>query len=409
MLIRKIKKEEIAETMKLSSICFEYPFSVGEYSEEAYIEHLLETSKDKGVLYWKERFGAFSEEGELMSCLSLIPFDFFYENTAVKGIGIGNVCTYPHHRKKGAVRKIYEKILPYMYENGNTFSYLYPFSESFYGQFGYHRLSNSVCCRFDLNSIPAAKITGTFHLFGNGASEEDFFTAYENFAKPLNLMVQRDSYDWSVLYDAKGPFNNNYAYLYKDEQGTPRGYLIFKKAVLDSVPLLNCRELVFDSFETLCALFSFAKSYGADFKQIRFHAPAACHLEHFCNDFATSNSTMSIANNGMVRVVSVEKVLRLSSYRGDGSLAIAVSDPHIEQNNGTFHIKYQNGKLTDLVFESSFSNADISMPINLFSAAITGSYSCDDFSFLDGITIHTDAKRLQSVFYKKPSFINNYF
>lgn len=411
MIIRRIKKEELLETKKLSSICFEYPYTEDTVNEDKALKKLLEDPVNKDDKYYTEKWGAFQENQEMMSCLSVVPFQFQYDGNWIKGTGIGNVCTYPHHRRKGAIKNIFLHILPDMYQDDVILSYLYPFSEGFYNRFGYQRVSNSKCWNLGLNTIPDYRYSGSFHLCTDPKNRADFESVYNEYASRFNLMVRREDFDWTNLDTAKAYLNNNYAYLYKDHAGIPRGYLIFKKEIRNNTSILNCRELIFDNFQTLKALMSFVRTYAADYKTFRFYAPSSYNLEYFCNDFMLGGHAVNDASNGMVRVIHVKKILQLTAYKNSGNIALKITDPLIPENNQIFFVTYQDGQDTIVQTKShdSTDSIDVEMPIDIFSAAIIGNYDVEDFNYMDGIQIHSSKDKLKNIFYKKPNWINNYF
>ena len=175
MTVRLVTEEEMEEVRQLSAICFDYPYEKKDTAEEtnqsgteggqtpqeqAAQEHeeiQQEGDGQKGgkppVQPRKDRqYGAFTESGELMASMAAIPLSFYYEGKAFTGFGVGGVSTYPHHRKKGAIRAMFEQMLRDAYDEGRLLSYLYPFSESFYGRFGYCRMNNSTMCHIVLIS-----------------------------------------------------------------------------------------------------------------------------------------------------------------------------------------------------------------------------------------------------------------
>lgn len=399
MDIRPIKEEELLEAKKLSSICFEYPFQPNKEEQKPL---------SKGEIYWEQIYGAFDEENHLMSCLNVIPYEFYFDGSSVKGTGIGNVVTYPHHRKKGAVKGIFQTVLPVMYQNKIAFSYLYPFSESFYRKFGYERSCSPIGCNLDLRMIPSHPYDGSFHLHEDDSDFECFQKAYEAFASSLNLMVKRDCHDWDFLNDAKASYNNNYAYLYKNAQNEPAGYIIFKRQLEHGEPILNCRELVFDCFETLKAIMSFMSTYASDYKRIHFYSPSCYSFEDFCTDFSQSSSYLTIGSNGMVRAVHVPTILKEAAYQGTGQVSVLITDNQIPENNGVFTVQFQEGKATAVQKEQK-EDFDIALPISLFSSAIVGNYTTEQLLMKEDAIIHSTTKKIEPVFYKKKNWINNYF
>ena len=73
----------------------------------------FETTPDKGpaqaddgdIRHW----GAFSEEGELMSSLSMTPFSMRFDGEACPMAGVGAVQTLPPYRRRGGVAACFAK------------------------------------------------------------------------------------------------------------------------------------------------------------------------------------------------------------------------------------------------------------------------------------------------------------
>lgn len=408
MNIRKINESEILKVFKAEAVCFEYPFNKEEKGEEELLKEFIEKPESKASAYWRDNWGAFDDDGELMSCLAVIPYTFQFDGSKTKGGGIGGVCTYPQHRRKGTVRALFQEALKDMYDNDVIFSYLYPFSESFYRKFGYEKAVNSLLWDFDLRFIPKASYKGTFTLYDKGEISPEFKALYEAFAAKHNLMVHRDDYDWDALNNAKGALNNIYAYLYRGENKEPKGYMIFNKEAENNSSYLKSREIIFDSFETLKAMFGLLSTYAADFSFIRTRLPECYNMRYFCSDYVRSQSKISYIFDGMVRAVNVREILKMAAYKGEGGLTIKITDEQLKNNSSTFRVLYKEGKAYS-VEDNIKSLADIEMPVSVFSAAITGSCRAEDLLFMDDVCMRCSPHKASEVFYKKPSWIVNYF
>ena len=418
MKIRKIYEAELLEAHRISALSFHWPLDDKGKSPEEYAKSVRENPFSKGDSAATDIFGAFTDEGAMMASLCVIPYQVAFDGHQVPMGGIGAVCTYPEHRRKGAVKGMFIHFLNELYEKKIPFSYLYPFSEQFYASFGYHRSCTSTYWEFDLKAIPNASIPGTFHLHRPGAALDDFYTAYQAFAPKFNMMVYREALDWTTVKNAD-PFKGEvHAFLYKDQAQKPAGYLVFeKKTGPNGRRIIDCKELAFSSFETLKAMMAFAKTFAADYEAIAFAAPSSLNLDYFCTDFPQSNTNRHLQLNGMARAVHVEEVLKLAKYQGNGSLSLYLHDHSLEKNNGLYQIRFENGKASRISFAplpiSPFSQtgqcADVEMTVNIFSSAILGNYHLSDFAYMDGVQIHANAETAARVFYAKPCWINNYF
>ena len=80
----------------------------------------------------EQHWGAFHEDGTLMAHIINNQFTYFLDGKTVAGGGIGAVSTLPEYRNTGAVREIFQRLLPAAYADGEVISTLYPFSHAFY-------------------------------------------------------------------------------------------------------------------------------------------------------------------------------------------------------------------------------------------------------------------------------------
>ncbi|GEM_PF-546053 len=428
MVVRKINETELMEARNISALSFGWSHDTKGKTTEEYLKQIKENPPSKCDAYFLDTYAAFTGEGEMMSCLSLIPYEVNFDGSRLKMGGIGGVCTYPQHRRKGAVRELFRQALKDMYEQQVSFSYLYPFSEKFYGNFGYVPSSPSIRWNFSLKTIPDYSYDGTFHLYRGDGNYRDFETAYALFAEKYNMMVHRDSYDWDVLKSANPFKENRQAYLYKDRDGSPKGYFVFEKSNDQNRSILDCKEMIFDGFTSLKAIMSFARSFSSHYDTIQFDAPGCLSLDYFCEDYSQSASSRSIKQNGMVRVVNVKNVLEHALFQGTGELYIRIQDSFLECNNGTFHVKYKDGKASEVSSLDSLGapdtgnagqsrqasseyrgNPDIEMTITRFSAVMAGNYDVADLDYLEGITLNCNKEKAGGLIFKKPCWIHNFF
>lgn len=411
MNVRKITSNELMETRNISALCFEWSHDTKDMTSEAYFENEMNQPRTAESAYWDNTWATFTEEGAMMGCLSIPNFMVEFDGAAYKMGGIGAVCTYPQYRNQGVIREIFNKALPDLYERDYAFSYLYAFSEAFYRKFGYEPTCHSTSWTFDMRTIPSMKYTGSFELYREENQLEQFSIAYELFASSYNMCVHRGEFDWKNL-KAANPFKENKsAYLYKDATGNPVGYIVLERKIEGNVTILHCSEMVFDSFQTLKVLLSFAKSFQADYSVVRFLIPSSLDLRYFCTDYSQSNSKIEKVQNGMARVVNVPMILKGAKYRGTGAITLRIKDTIISENEKDYSIEFIDGKCTKLI-ESPINDekmVDITMSINQFSAAIIGMYDVSDFSFLEFVAPYKNVEELSKVFYKKGCWINNYF
>ena len=108
MTIRKLTAKEKFEAYKLALYCFHQRVENIEENREKYEKDELES------------WGAFDEKNNLMAQILNNHYEFYLDGKAVKTGGIGAVSTYPEYRDSGAIREIFNHLLPQAYKNGEV-------------------------------------------------------------------------------------------------------------------------------------------------------------------------------------------------------------------------------------------------------------------------------------------------
>ena len=209
MIVRKTLPEENAAVNELFAVAFE-------------------TTPDKGpargddprVCHW----GAFTEEGELMSSLSLTSFSVRFDGSACLMAGVGAVQTLPPFRRRGGVASCFSRALPELYASGILFSYLYPFSTAFYRRFGYESCVTRLACTVDLRQLRLAPDGGGFRLAAKEAPlGEDIRAVDRIWEKRWNMEVLREERDYGWLEKLDPTLTQEYLYVCYDDSGAPVG------------------------------------------------------------------------------------------------------------------------------------------------------------------------------------------
>lgn len=409
MTIRKILNTELMETRNLSALCFHWEHNTENMTAEQYFEKEMSNPPTQDSVNWQNTWASFTDQGEMMGCLSIDEFMVEFDGSTYNMGGIGGVCTYPQYRRHGVIRNIFSNALPDLYDRGFTFSYLYAFSEDFYRKFGYEPTCHAKQWLFDMKTIPSIRYEGSFQIYRDEKDMQGFEEAYEKFASRYNMCVHRSIYNWKDLKRANPFLGKKSAFLYRNEKGEAAGYFIMSKQEEDGMRILQLSEIVYDSFLTLKVLLSFAKTFQSDYEAVRFRAPGIHDLRYFCKDYSQSDSKINITQNGMARVVNAKIVLEEASYLGSGQVSIRITDPMIDKNQKDYLVEFHEGRCVSIQVNEidQQKEPDISMTINQFTAAIIGTYDVSDFEYLD--LSYKNEEVLRKVFYKKPCWINNSF
>ena len=236
MEVHKLSAGERFEAKLISTVAFHGRMEDPEKSRE---ESLKETDED---------WGAFADDGKMMARIINHRFDTWLDGQIIPNGGIGAVSTLPEYRNTGAVREIFNRLIPEAYRNGEVISTLYPFSHAFYRKFGYETVRWRNDYEFTPEVLSGYRFTGTAELWKSGDPVSEYTALYNRFASCFNLAVRRD--DRKMLEDhLKGEYykDRKFGYLLR-EGGKPAAYLIFQDIRNDPAAILEVLDMAWDGF-----------------------------------------------------------------------------------------------------------------------------------------------------------------
>lgn len=406
MIVRKIREEEYRRVQQFCSLAFEYKVSSPEMTAEQAIQEVKAHPESSQDVHWNQWWAAFEDDDQtMMSTFIAIPYRAHFDGHDVGMIGIGGVSTLPQYRRMGGIRACFEKALPDMYEQGAALSYLYPFSTVFYRKFGYELGCERDLWKIRMEALPKFEAEGSFHLLEKGKDlKADIRQVYDHFARRYNCMTLDADIEYTWV-DKADPFRDCvYTYVYRAKDGTPKGVVTYKPVVDEGDRALDCtRRFLFTDREGFQALLHLLCRLKADHSHLLINLPTDVKIDSLLKEWSFGNQQRRRYCHGMVRVVDAVQVLKLARMQGTGELIIELSDEQIVQNNGRFHVRFENGKTTSV--EKTEAAPDVSMTIQEFSRLICGKHEVSEWEWLEDVKLYCDPQKAAQVFYRKPMFI----
>lgn len=388
MEIRKIRREEMPDAGIISAIAFHARVT----DIEAGKKQLMENFKD-------DEWGAFSEDGTLMARIHDERFVTRLDGHAVITSGIGAVSTLPEYRIGGAVRNMFEVLLPAARKEGVVLSTLFPFNHMFYRKFGYELSYARTECEMPITSLRGYRFEGWAKMWHPGESTEQYLAVYEACNKRYNLAFVRDGAIMARHVRGEAIKDGNFCYLLGDADG-PCAYVCYNDAEGKDGRLIAIEDCAFDGKHGLYALLGFLARFTADYKTMRIPMPNDIDLSNLVND-PYSVKTIK-AHNYMARVVDVPKALSLMKKPDHAPFTVAVSDDLLPENAGTWHIAGKTVKKTDVT-------ADIELSVHALAPLILGYLSLSEAALRPDVAINGNRETLEKVFVKKPAFLTDHF
>ena len=391
MEVRQLTARERFEANLISTVAFHMRMEDPEKNRE---ESLKETVED---------WGAFAGDGSMMARIINNRYESWLDGQLVINGGIGAVSTLPEYRNSGAIRAIFDKLIPAAYRNGEIISTLYPFSHAFYRKFGYETVRWENAYEFSPAVLSEYRFSGTAELWKPGSPVGEYTALYNRFAAGYNLAIRRD--DSRMLKDhLKGEYfkDRKFAYMLREE-GRPVAYLIFQDIRHDPAAILSVQDLAWDGRAGLNAVLGFLGRFTADYGSIRLSLPASLELLSVIRSPLAYDITQTARQSYMIRPVNVQKLLEIIKKPDDSRFVIRVEgDRHIPENNGTWEVHGSVAVLTDRA-------PDLAVSVQAFGQLAAGSVSLSEALYRPDVTLSGNEAVLERVFIRKPILVEDHF
>lgn len=390
MQIRKLKPGELLDAYRISLIAFH------ERTDD------LEAKRAACEQETEENWGALTDDGRMMARIINNRYTAWLDGKKIQNGGIGAVSTLPEYRETGAIRAIFEQLLPEAYRNGEVISTLYPFSHAFYRKFGYETVCHHREYRLPPQVLRPYRFTGEVHQYRPGDDPAPYTALYNRFAQGLNLAVCRtDAMMLKPHLEGVDYRDRKFIYLLS-EQGRPVSYVSFRDIRHDPMAILSVEDMAWDGREGFRAMLGFLARFTADYGQIRMETPMGVELLsllHTPGLYDVSNTTKF---DYMIRVVNAEALLRTIRKPADCRFVIRVADDLIPENNGSWLVTGEDAVCTS-------EAPDISMDIRALGQLAVGAVSLDEALLRDDVTLLANDDCLRRVFVRKPIYIAEHF
>ncbi len=300
-----------------------------------------------------------------------LPFNTLRGDASLPTGGIAMVGVVPEKRHTGLGGDLMRYALRDMKSKGNLLASLYPFSESYYRQFGYElcgsRLKISCRTRF----LPKLKAELPIRRL---AVDElmSVKPCYDTFARQRSGLTDRPEYMWERVFgrSAKAPVPTYEMTVYA--MGDPvEAYVILKHDVAFHVDL-EIREVGWSSARGYETMLVFMRSMAANKSGLIWEEPSD---SPFLNRYMVSMPQTPVALDHLImfRVLDVPGALR--ALRGPScNFTLKVEDTDLPENVGPWRVVSSGG--TTVV--DPCDSADLTFDIRSFTQAFLGQPSIDD-------------------------------
>ncbi len=382
MEIRYITPEEAADFQRVSAASFIWKFNIEE---------------DNKV---KVPVIAAFDNGKLIAGVEMYNYKNHYCGNMMNAIVVEGVCSLPEHRRKGGVRKIFEKIAEIAEENDWTYGFLHPFSISYYEKFGYASLNHMFTVKVPFDSLRHIPFNADVELY-TGEQFKELSELHRKCALNENLMTLRDE----RKYFCETPLEEtDYTYIHRDGNGTADGYVRIKVKRPEEVVV---EDLYVLSPEALRGIVGFLRTYDGITKTLTVRkqyqgSPFVCLAER--TDGVCYDKDGCFAG----RIYNMQKLLENNEYpEAYGKFSVKICD-EIEKNNGIFEVEYKDKKAT--VTKKADGNYDLALTAPAAAKLMLSGegYNARTAVYIDGVEINGDAEDFFRAFpYRQTRFADS--
>lgn len=347
----------------------------------------------------KDLRGIFDDEGTLLSGLRFLWNDLWLGNSKVKMAGITNVSTPPEHRRHGYLRQLLLATLAEERENGYNVSGLYPFEFPFYRKFGYELASATQEVAISVAALAQFKTqTKGRWKKANADDWQKFKELYDTSCVGKFGRNTREQEVWwrrrIFILLQNGVAKNNEAYLWYDEAGKARAYIVFsyKNLAKDWDREIIIRDMVWLDEAARHEIFAFFANQDSQALKIWFSTEPGDEILSRLSD--PRQAELKLQPGYMLRLVDVKGALAERSWPEEacGKISIAVKDDTMEWNdNQTYQMEIEAGKASVKTTQGTDS-AGLSCDVRTLAQLYAGYLTIQTAVRLNKLVVHNPAE-----------------
>jgi len=313
--IRNLTEREREQSLSLGEFAFQF-----ELSPE-------DRAKRLAAMKPHQIWGAFVG-GELAAMCTILDLETWVHGVPFPMGGVAGVATWPEHRRQGLVAKLLAHGLKTMRANGQTVSFLAPFSFAFYRKYGwetYVEYKSYELKREQLPAVPPAP--GRIRRVEQDSAA--LRAVYDAYARRFTGTLVRSEEWWSsrAFRSRKGQIA-----VYENERGEPRGYAFYR--VKDRT--LDVHEWAALDEEARLALWGLFRNHDSMIDTLKLDAPIDDALSFRLPD---PRIKQEIVPYFMARIVDAAAFVAAYPFAATGAAAavtLRVRDEHAPWNDGAF-------------------------------------------------------------------------
>jgi predicted acetyltransferase len=331
--------------------------------------------------------------------------------------GLSSVASPPEYRRQGNVARMLAESLSEYRDRGDFLTALWTMDHPFYGRQGWGLATKFAEYECDPEALAFTRdhplAGGEFRQVDEDESELlDPVLAANH--EGYELHIERTEQWWreKVFDNWRG---EPYVYAWADDEGETRGYVVYHVDDGEDSKKLQAKEFVAADHEARLNCLRFLANHDSQVERVGFYGPNDTSLFDVAED--PGEIDCEVHAGPMVRLVDVPAAFEALDYPTDidAEFTLAVADPLVDWNDGTFRVAVADGRATcEPTAEETASppeTADATASVGALSQVVVGYHSVADVeTFADLETRDSTAREvLAAMFPERDVFLREGF
>lgn len=289
---------------------------------------------------------------KLISQLAVYPLQVrIFSKTYDMG-GLTGVGTYPEYTNQGLMHKLLYQALEDMKKQGQSISFLYPYSIPYYRRKGWEIISDRITYEIHDSQLPKNKqVSGEIERVP--VESEQVRKVYERFALQTHGALLRSDLLWNEywLWDP----DDMMAAIYYNEDGQLDGYVLYR--IADEV--FHIKDMIFVSEEARNGLWNFISAHFSMISKVIGNTYTDEPLAFLLED---ADIKETISPYFMARIVDLERFIAQYPFKPDTTdreWIFTLNDPLLSWNQGVFKLRITAEGNGEIIRVSEKSNDKI--------------------------------------------------
>ncbi|MCP4762201.1 MAG: GNAT family N-acetyltransferase [archaeon] len=373
--IRKSKIEDMEIIFDLVKYCYDYEHPAQEKVKEYFPQIISE-------------YYSIIENEEVVGNARCIPFEQNIRGIFKKMGGISMVTSTPEIRRKGYFRKLMYKMFQDMNQDGIECSFLYPFKDSFYSQFGYINVQPHYHVEINPKWLKKWKNLPEGYSVKKlkfSEAKEHLIKIHQKIIPTIHGGVRRNKNRWDeMMVKFVG-----WVIIVFNSDGFPEASMLVRHEGYldrvfgdDNVGTMYISDMYWLNLRSRHALFNFIYLHTDQIIKVRLPInPNESSYYSWIEGFNKLQMNQSIVN--MARIINVKNFIQDLPVEHHGVIKIQIEDSQCEWNNHSYEIIENNGKLDVKILENH--TLDTIFTIEGLTALVYGILNLSEIQYFNWI------------------------